>query len=100
MKRRFTSLAVVGLVAAIAVFSLTKNSDDIIAGMSLKETDIAFSKYLSKHGKSYSTKEEYILRRSLYEAAVSKINAHNAVEGQTWIYGINEFSDMTREEKE
>jgi C1A family cysteine protease len=99
MKRGFATLALVGVVAAVAVFALTQGPN-ISSGMNLKQTDTAYSKYLSKHGKSYGTKEEYILRRTLYEAAVADMNAHNTVEGQTWVKAINQFSDMTPEERE
>ncbi len=98
MKRGFAALAFVGVIAAVAVFALNQGPN-ISFGMNLKQTDTAYSEYLSKHGKSYATKEEYILRRTLYEVAVANVNAHNAVEGQTWFKGINKFSDMTPEEK-
>ena len=88
MKRGFATLALVGVVAAVAVFALTQ-TPNISSGINLKQTDTAYSKYLSKHGKSYATKDEYILRRTLYEAAVADMNAHNTVEGQTWVKGIN-----------
>ena len=88
MKRGFATLALVGVVAAVAVFALTQGPN-ISSGMNLKQTDTAYSKYLSKHGKSYGTKDEYILRRTLYEAAVADMNAHNTVEGQTWVKAIN-----------
>lgn len=80
MKRGFATLAFVGVVAAIAVFALSQ-SPNVNSGMNLKQSDTAFSKYLSKHGKSYATKDEYVLRRSLYEKAVAEMNAHNTVEG-------------------
>ena len=99
MKKGFATLAFVGVVAAIAVFALSQNPN-VNSGMNLKQSDTAFSKYLSKHGKSYATKEEYVLRRTLYEKAVIDMNAHNTVEGQTWIKAINQFSDMTPEERE
>ena len=80
MKRAFATLALVGVVAAVAVFALSQNPN-VSSGMNLKQSDTAFSKYLSKHGKSYATKEDYVLRRTLYEAAVAEMNAHNTVEG-------------------
>ena len=80
MKRGFATLALVGVVAAVAVFALSQNPN-ASSGMNLKQSDTAFSKYLSKHGKSYATKEDYVLRRTLYEAAVAEMNAHNTVEG-------------------
>ncbi len=49
MKRGFASLAIVGAIAAIAVFSLTQGPSS--ASMNLKASDSAFTKFISKHGK-------------------------------------------------
>lgn len=73
MKRGFATLAIVGAVAAVAVFALSQGPS-MGSGMNLKATDTAFTKYMSKHGKSYVTKEEYELRRTIYEASVEEMN--------------------------
>ncbi len=99
MKRGFATLAIVGAVAAIAVFALSQGPS-MGSGMNLKATDSAFTKYLAKHGKSYVTKEEYELRRAIFEGSIQEMNAHNAEEGQTWFKAINQFSDMTPSEIE
>ena len=46
------------------------------------------------------TKEEYELRRTLYEAAVQEIDMFNADADSTWFKAINQFSDMTPAEIE
>jgi hypothetical protein len=33
---------------------------------------------MANHGKSYATKEDYLLRKSLFEKAQEEVNAHNS----------------------
>jgi hypothetical protein len=49
MKRGFATLAIVGAVAAIAVFALSQSPSS--ASMNLKASDSAFAKFIAKHGK-------------------------------------------------
>jgi KDEL-tailed cysteine endopeptidase len=66
MKRGYLSLAIVGVAACIAVWAFTSGSQ-VNNGMNLSSSDIAFQKYMTKHGKSYATKEEYLFRKELFE---------------------------------
>jgi hypothetical protein len=73
MKKGFAALAVVGVVAAIAVFALNQAP---LTGVNLNygvHDDKAFMMYLAKHGKSYETTEEYIMRKALFEARLTEI---------------------------
>ena len=64
MKRGFAALAVVGIAAAVAVFALNSSP---FSGMNLRyKDDSKFTRYLSKYGKSYTTKEDYEMRRALF----------------------------------
>jgi C1A family cysteine protease len=56
-----------------------------------------FASWAQKNGKQYKSREEMVLRRSIFAANVAKINAHNAA-GQTWSMGVNKFADLTGEE--
>jgi len=49
------------------------------------------------HGKQYKTKEELVLRRSIYAANVAIVKAHNAAE-KGWTMAVNKFSDLAPEE--
>jgi hypothetical protein len=98
MKRGYATLAIVGAVAAIAVFALTQGP--VASGiMNLQEIDGQFTKYLAKNGKSYKQKAEYSLRKALYEASLERIEKHNS-KGHSWFKAINQFSDMTATEIE
>jgi C1A family cysteine protease len=64
----------------------------------LETSDAAFSRYITKHGKLYANKDEYMLRKSIFEKALDEMNAHNSQNGVTWIKALNQFSDMSPEE--
>jgi hypothetical protein len=44
-------------------------------------SDSSFNSYLAKHGKSYATKAEYIMRKELHDLALQKVIDHNSQEG-------------------
>lgn len=79
MKRGFAALAVVGVVAAVGVIALSGIS---FAGVNFRySSDSAFNNYLAKYGKVYSTKEEYYMRKAVFEHQLRIINEHNSQEG-------------------
>jgi len=59
---------------------------------------LSFSEWARVHGKTYASKEEVVLRRSIYAATVARVQAHNADATQTWTQAVNKFSDLTAEE--
>ena len=92
MKRGFAALAVVGIAAAVAVFTLNSAP---FSGLNLRyKSDSAFVKYLAKYGKSYENLEEYEMRKALFEERMSLVTDHNAQNDQTWFMAVNQFSDM------
>ena len=64
----------------------------------METSDAAFNRYIAKHGKSYANKNEYMLRKTLFEKAQDEMNAHNSQNGVTWVKALNQFSDMSPEE--
>jgi len=60
--------------------------------------DIQFASFREQHGKHYSTKAEFELRKDIFHANLAKIERHNAL--GTWKMGVNEFSDLTQAEFE
>jgi len=59
--------------------------------------ETSFADWARSNGKTYKSKEELSLRRSIYAANVAKIAAHN--EGQNgWTMEVNKFADLTGEE--
>jgi len=57
-----------------------------------------FSEWMVNHGKTYSTKQEYFYRQSIYENNVNIINKHNANTDYSWKMGVNYFTDLTKDE--
>jgi len=56
-----------------------------------------FAEWAKVHGKHYSSKEELVVRRSVYAANVAKVAEHNAG-NHGWTMAVNKFSDLTGEE--
>ena len=98
---RFTTiaLAIVGVVAATLMFMNTMGP---VSGSNFLQsstaTGTAFNRFVAKHGKSYSTKEEYLYRKSIFEKAHDEVTKHNSQDGMSWVAGLNRFSDMTPQE--
>jgi len=81
---------------AVALIAVAQGA--ILRQSLLDDTDASFANYMAKYGKSYTTKEEYEMRRSLYASrlqAISEINSRNEA---TYTVAINKFSDLTPEE--
>jgi len=58
---------------------------------------LSFSDWAKQNGKVYSSKEELVVRRSIYAANVARVEAHNA-QNLGWTMAVNKFSDITPEE--
>jgi len=44
-------------------------------------SDSSFNRYLAKHGKSYATKAEYLMRKDIHDKALEEVTEHNQKEG-------------------
>jgi C1A family cysteine protease len=100
MRKGFTALAVVGIAAVAAVLALTQNrfATTSLYGSAMTAQDYEFIKFVTTHGKSYATKEEYEFRSNLFKQALAKIELENAKVENTFTVGINKFADWTHEE--
>ena len=58
---------------------------------------VEYMEYLTLHGKSYLTMEEFTARQALYQRADDLIKAHNATES-SFKLGHNRYSDATEYE--
>ena len=67
-------------------------------GMQLYQPYAEFMEYLTLHGKSYVTMEEFETRRSMYLQIDELIKAHNSSDS-SFKLGHNQFSDMTDYER-
>lgn len=66
--------------------------------MQVDPIDTMFNLYLARHSKSYSTKEEYLMRRELFEKQVIFVQEMNSRNDASYTVGLNKFSDLTAEE--
>ena len=60
--------------------------------------DSQFEKYLAKYGKSYSTKEEYEMRKDQFKLSHEAIEKINSSNDNSFQADHNKFSDWTHEE--
>ena len=107
------TLAVVGVVATAATFALNAFQPSSINLHSHKESSHAehhhaplevvdnseaeFAKYVTAHGKSYATIEEYEFRYQQFlrtKEEIMRIQSMNSLAE----FGVNQFSDWTEEE--
>merc|ERR1712061_380784 len=56
-----------------------------------------WSKFKADHGKVYTSSAEEALRLSIFAQNVAKVEEQNRA-GQSWKSGINQFTDLTKEE--
>jgi hypothetical protein len=76
------------IAAAIAAIASAKTLNDV---------DFAFVNFIAKHGKNYSSLEEYNLRFERFRAMEAEIIRHNATQKSS-VHGHNFLSDFTAEE--
>jgi C1A family cysteine protease len=99
-KQIFATLAVVGTIAATLAVISNKNMNAPSTNF-LQDSnwlDEQFARYISRYGKSYGTKEEYLYRRSLFEKQLEIVSAANSRNDVTYRVGLNQFSDLSDQE--
>ncbi|CDW75439.1 cathepsin l [Stylonychia lemnae] len=90
------TIAVVGVVAALAVFTINESARSTqLYGTNYSNDNIVFANYLAKYGKSYATKEEYEFRLQQFQANLAKNAQHNSQNGVSYHLGINKFTDYS-----
>ena len=95
-KDSIVKLAVVGTAACAAVFALTNFEQP--AHASLFAADSEFTQYVAKYGKTYGTVEEFNFRQAQFVAKKAAFAEHNGMNGNTYVVGVNKFSDWTAAE--
>ena len=91
MQTLFSTALVFALSQAVEVVPtpLDETTDDI---------DFAYAEHLTKHGLSYESVEEYVVRKARFAEVDTIIRAHNSRENVPFKMGHNRFSDRSREE--
>lgn len=59
---------------------------------------LIFSEWKAKFGKHYSSPNEELFRQGLFFKNLEKIKSKNSAQGQTAVYGLNEFADLALDE--
>ena len=90
MRSSFLAAAIVGVAYATA--------DDVMS-LDEKALDHAFATYTAKHGKMYSSLEEYEMRKSIFKEQDDMIRAHNNRGKSSFKLGHNHLSDLTKDER-
>jgi len=57
-----------------------------------------FDNYISEYKKTYAS-DQYSSRKILFESRLKEIEEHNANPSFSWKVGVNQFTDMTEEER-
>jgi len=60
--------------------------------------ELKFKLWTMQHNKNYDSSEEYSKRFDAFKSNLKRINTLNQKKGQTAVYGLDRFSDMTVEE--
>ena len=97
MKTGFAvSLAVVGVVSLGSLYAVNyQNTGNVNF---LQQDDYEFVKFAAEFGKSYATKEEYEVKREIFQANFEKVIKSNSANGNTFTLKVNKFAVLTDEE--
>jgi C1A family cysteine protease len=95
MRKGFASIAVVGVAACIAVYALTQQPQSSSLYTALSADEMEFLKYVSLHGKSYGTKEEFEFRAEIFKNTLAKLQTENSRNENTFRLALNKFADWT-----
>jgi C1A family cysteine protease len=96
MKKILAALAVVGCIAAVAMFAMNTEEGSVTffkSGMTQDEKE--FITFIAKYKKSYLTKHEYAARLNVFRDNLAAINA-NTDSGVT--LAVNKFADLSSAE--
>lgn len=77
-KEILVSLSAVAGCAALFALLQTPTSNSASFLQVIDPVDSVFARYLAKHGKSYSTKEEYERRKEIFARQLKAVTNHNS----------------------
>jgi C1A family cysteine protease len=95
MRKGFASIAIVGVAACIAVYALTQQPQSSSLYTALSTEDMEFLKFVSLHGKSYGTKEEFEFRSEIFKKTLANLSLENSRNENTFRLALNKFADWT-----
>jgi|LakMenE18May11ns_1017448.scaffolds.fasta_scaffold9547361_1 hypothetical protein len=86
------SLILLAVLLASAAVLYNMNSE------SASPETVQYLAYLSKYGKPVPSSEQLLYRSKLFAEYIVQMEKHNSDPSQKWQMGINQFSDLTKEE--
>ena len=100
MRKGFASLAVVGIAASIAVFSLSGFNPSLVSLSQggFDEDQVEFMQFISRYSKSYSSKQDYDQRYAVFKENLALIRESNTNSELTFAVAVNQLADLTRDE--
>ena len=87
MRSKTVLLSLVGVASlSAAIFALLQKpvNSGLFLQANIDSIDREFSKYLAKHGKSYATKEEYLMRKEIFTNSLIYVVEANSQNGATF----------------
>jgi C1A family cysteine protease len=90
-------VALVGSVAALALFAVSAPQASSLFQASNWETEQEFIRFVAHNRRSFGTREEYRFRLAQFSKSLAKISAMNASNSDI-THEVNDFADWTEEE--
>jgi len=88
-------IATVAALAGVAVYSQDASTQLFASSDPIEQEYLT---YISKHGKSYATKEEYQFRLEQFRTNFAIVEKHNSENADDHVLGLNHMSDWTNDE--
>jgi hypothetical protein len=96
MEKSSLILLTLTIIAALGVFNYAPQKSTQSAE-ELYQFKIEFDNFKLQFNKKYQVEEE-AFRFKIFKQNINKINQHNSDSTQTFLMGVNQFTDMTNEE--
>jgi len=94
-KEIIATVAITGAVATLAVLNLNSiNSGKTLLATPFTEAEREFINFISRHHRSFGTKEEYEYRLSLFTEAFNRVITHDPTVAGFQL-GLNKFADLS-----
>jgi C1A family cysteine protease len=88
-------IAAVAAIAGVAVYSQDASTQLFASTDSVEQE---YLQYISKHGKSYGTKEEYTFRLEQFRKNFAIVEKHNSENADDAVLALNHMADWTSDE--
>lgn len=70
----------------------------VILAIAVMMANCSFDEFVDEFQKVYSSEKEYAKRKEIYKFNLGEIERHNLYSNSSWKLGVNQFTDLTRDE--